>query len=430
VVDDIDNISRPRPLLIQQGATRRRAEEVVSMSSTALASSGRGAAGSASVPYIASFDSTTSSPPPSPLTYLPTTFIPHHPHVAWGWPDENTPIPAIFERTSIETVVPTKQAYVDAWTIERPLSPLMYSRIRPALIRAGQLLALSEKFFARITFAERKFFPDMHIRFLRSFFDPAYDGPIHAKEWKEFDKLLSNLPDQIRIVFSPFRRESNPNTPKGKRDPHGLAQRVSLHRQIIFLSSNYYHYFCHPDFETFEQKQVEIVLMTLAVTIVHELCHCFWFIRMSKETREGTYHRFDTWKEPYWRVEDPEREVGRAWEDWFFGGVVEMGYPLFPLDDLPSEEMLDRFDRKVFWVDRMLLFQWERVAGFEHWRGMAEKERRADDMVRRFWDEKRWEGWCEELRRREGLVLGVRRVLLEEGLNSWREWGWRGGESR
>ena len=70
------------------------------------------------------------------------------------------------------------------------------------------------------------------------------------------------------------------------------------------------------------------ILFHLAVTLVHELVHALFWERERLADQAADADRNENvnvnTEEPYFRPEDAQRELGEAWERWFFGGVLEI----------------------------------------------------------------------------------------------------------
>ncbi|KAF2831730.1 hypothetical protein CC86DRAFT_367023 [Ophiobolus disseminans] len=90
---------------------------------------------------------------------------------------------------------------------------------------------------------------------------------------------------------------------------------------------------------------------SVAVTLVHELTHVFWF-----NATERCWNCFD--EDPYWhRNEDnfgEPKEIGNSWEYWAFGSRVPVGVRLTPQGSTETTNNFQRCQWNYIWSTKQV----------------------------------------------------------------------------
>jgi hypothetical protein len=131
------------------------------------------------------------------------------------------------------------------------------------------------------------------------------------------------------------------------------------------------------------------VLFALVITIIHEMTHIFWQLRVCAELKAGLCDYTDSIKEPYWELGDPKAEKGFALKRWFWGGRARA------IDSELAESLgygreKDRVvkgskfpDETFFRVGGTIMLSRDSMAGGSE--DCPETYVRVDEMVDKFW---------------------------------------------
>jgi hypothetical protein len=351
-----------------------------------------------------------SDPDPDPVTH-------------WSFHSHSMPVPALLWPTQIETIHPTPPYtdYLKHWdTITSPISKTIYLRILPALVRAGKLLELSEPFFARVVFAERKKGVDKNGE-PWIYLDPSFKR-LAPNQLYDFDQCVRRVTQSVRVIMCPEELprsvyETRSSLHIRSREWWGLAFQVVFWRPELFihLSHRFSSFFSHPKYDQIPEKTRDNVLFALVTTILHEMAHIFWTVRVQVELACEMRDPMETRDEPYWEVSDPRAEIGEAWERWFWGAKVRtldsgraksFGCGRKEDDEVKAKGFPDEI---FFRVVGSMMMTWDPMGGEAE--DYPEKYVRADELVDKFWTDagfaeivaefearkKRWESQIQEM---------------------------------
>ena len=90
-----------------------------------------------------------------------------------------------------------------------------------------------------------------------------------------------------------------------------------------------------PDWPNLHHSKQMNILFKLAIDLVYETCHLLYWERFPNFIRPPIHpHEID--QDPYWDLSEPRKEVGTAWERWFFGMQVQP-FPSHNITDINLE---------------------------------------------------------------------------------------------
>ena len=200
-----------------------------------------------------------------------------------------------------------------------PVSSEIYDRLRPTLELATKWVIASEPFFTKVLFAEQHYDPVCEeVRWL----DPSYQTS--SSDSQTYLELLPFFQERVTICLG---RLQDKKTRERWCCTYGVtcmqyykgAFMISIQMHEAFLE-----FFSRKDWDTIDEKLKRRVWFLFAVTMLHEIAHAMMYLRMIMP-RAG--FRLPVIKELLYETGDWERELGKAWEQWMFGGLVGTRLP-------------------------------------------------------------------------------------------------------
>lgn len=193
-----------------------------------------------------------------------------------------------------------------------------YRRIRPALVLATRFIGHSRAFFDTIWGSEIDFTElpngNEHVFLLEN----SKNKEKFADMWN--DKVLDEISNfQIFLGHAPADEPENGSHAYIHYGTHPQMQAKRIRTAALHLSQDFTTFFEHPQYHEWPQQKKDRILFLLAVTIAHETMHLCWRFRWMTRIDDEPRHREE---EPCHHKDDPERELGYAWEEWAFGGLI------------------------------------------------------------------------------------------------------------
>ncbi|RVX75074.1 hypothetical protein B0A52_01351 [Exophiala mesophila] len=192
------------------------------------------------------------------------------------------------------------------------VSDEFYQRIRPALVLATRFIENSRDFYDSIWAGIQRDNGDILEE------DSHHNNPF-INMWNE--SVLDQMSNfQIYLGHHPnFDAYNSSAHIHWGVYPTTQVERIST--IALHIGQNFTTFFQHPEYQEWPQQKKNRILFLLAATLTHEVAHVCWRFRcMSIARRSKNYN--DSADEPYRHKDDPERELGFAWEDWALGGLV------------------------------------------------------------------------------------------------------------
>ena len=218
------------------------------------------------------------------------------------------------------------------------LSDIFYERLMPALRLATLMLERSMDFFCKVRYAPLSQHPEQKLHRNRrklinvDILERDYTTSDAVRARFDAEILRGSIAESICFLFQTVGRK------EGDIDPRipgwlGLTTRTVVtgeeHNYLLVSLSNYYaRCLSAPIFSSMTLEQRQTFYFHIANTLMHEFAHVVWNDRPLSETarRAGPpkNHPLDPWNvpEPIYAAEAPEVELGREWEEWFYGGKV------------------------------------------------------------------------------------------------------------
>jgi hypothetical protein len=134
-------------------------------------------------------------------------------------------------------------------------------------------------------------------------------------KWHQVMDYLSNFQiftgfnDQSDEAFGELHHAKCP-----KNAPFGKA----TYTAAMQLSNKYQTFFMHPHYATFAPERIRMMHFSLATTMVHEMAHACWALRVFEENARR--RRMPSIVEPLYDTHQNQAELGAAWEIFAFGG--------------------------------------------------------------------------------------------------------------
>ena len=224
--------------------------------------------------------------------------------------------------------------------VDKTLHTEMYERMRPGLSLATSMLNHSRDFF--ITFInsnnQRKENGKLQFKVARTGKHMVLDGMYKksnankAAHEAALDIMMDDFSDST-CFFIPTKRESEgcwglTDLSYGKKYDQNY---LSFELDFIF-----YNFFSTSQFEKAKLEERRCFYLMLAITCVHELTHALWYkhtMPVWEDERQGKRFKEFAVAEPFYAEQDPFAELGHAWENFMFAGIIS------PLQPESSEDL-------------------------------------------------------------------------------------------
>ncbi|KIW98120.1 uncharacterized protein Z519_01704 [Cladophialophora bantiana CBS 173.52] len=202
---------------------------------------------------------------------------------------------------------------VDAWLDPKlTISDLFYDRIRSALVLATRFCKYTSEFFNILLFGDIGK-------------DLCEDGKIvydYLQKLKHRSRTFPDMMDDLHNVqfFTGYHPDS----------------RTDVYASTYFgLNSKFATFFTHLHYDTFEDDVKDLMLVSLAITLVHELAHVWYALRRMEIARKGNLPLCIAMRrEPYFYGTERVPELGSSWELFAFNGMPHLNCS----DDVPYAE--------------------------------------------------------------------------------------------
>ena len=243
------------------------------------------------------------------------------------------PVATIWKRRHIRRLDSDQASMLTAHqldVVDCSIDQIAFDRMQPALRVASLLLLRFEFFFAKIYLADLKSYKDPGLfewQFLDS--DSRYE-PLQLAEWRNLVRVLHT---KIHIFMG--RHWDHPF--EGEHGFHGFAKSTLWDNleecgSDVWLNHKFLDFFSDPDFDSFPKPLVDRISLSLLVTLLHELAHAIWQLRVQKnsdEAKKGSVSSVAKIRmgEPCFSDPQPEMELGRSLEHAIFGYILEADSP-------------------------------------------------------------------------------------------------------
>lgn len=194
-----------------------------------------------------------------------------------------------------------------------------YQRIRPALVLATRFIEHSRKFLDIIWGSDigSRELPNGRTDFF--FKKNLQDEVKWAGMWN--DGVLDQISNfQIFLGHAPADQPENGSHAYIHYGTHPQTQAKKIRTAALHLSKEFTIFFEHPQYHEWPQQKKDRILFLLAVTIAHETMHLCWRFRWMTRIDQNEGHLE---AEPSHHKDNPATELGCAWEEWAFGGLIE-----------------------------------------------------------------------------------------------------------
>jgi hypothetical protein len=211
--------------------------------------------------------------------------------------------------------------YYDLEIVNEPLSQSTYNRCLPAFRLASLFLRRSAYFYHCVRNSPVWSTTGLHNRgkrYLRRK-DPSQFTDTDRTEIKGQMNALANrltLIDRLDETIDNCSALSHLADDYSEAGPTEVRYFGSIKRNLERIATANFPFFHH-------STQLRL-LFALAVDLVHELCHLlYWerFLHLTYSPPNG--HQLD--RDPYFDLSHPQKELGHAWEYYFFGMKLMIG---------------------------------------------------------------------------------------------------------
>lgn len=210
-------------------------------------------------------------------------------------------------------------SYGDFDTVQEPLPLETYNRCLPAFRLASLFLGHSHYFHYCLRNSPILATTDLHNRpkrYIQKLNPDAFTDANRATINLQLDALAKRVRFHVRPVSIPadFTALSALAEDWYTAGPHDLRYFVHLKYHMDRIGSN--------DWVNLHYSKQMNILFKLTIDLVHEIAHLLYWERYPNFRIPPTYpHEID--QDPYWDLSDRRKEVGTAWENWFFGMQVQ-----------------------------------------------------------------------------------------------------------
>ncbi|KIW82308.1 hypothetical protein Z517_05335 [Fonsecaea pedrosoi CBS 271.37] len=236
-------------------------------------------------------------------------------------PQSEGRICAIFKKSNFSRldIIRGLDSPIDTWLDPKyTIDDEFYNRIRPALVLATRFCIWTSEFFNILMFGEF-IYDDTKIKYDR------FTEPEHRP--RMFPDMMDNLHNMQ--FFTGYHRDTREDTYASTyfgTYPKDYAPQMPT--TAVQLNTKFTTFFTHYHYNTFTADVKNMVLVSLAITLVHELVHVWYNLRRLEIARLGdltlcrAMHR-----EPYFFGDEKKPELGMSWEHFTFRGMPQLHCP-------------------------------------------------------------------------------------------------------
>ncbi|EXJ75037.1 uncharacterized protein A1O5_01733 [Cladophialophora psammophila CBS 110553] len=236
-------------------------------------------------------------------------------------PDPDGEIYGIFNRSNFSRldIIRGLDRPIDAWLDPKlTISDIFYDRIRPALVLATRFCKYTSEFFNILLFGDIG-------KDIREDGKIVYD---YLQKLKHRSRTFPDLMDDLHNVqfFTGYHPDSRTDVYASTYFgvyPKNCEQQMAT--TAVQLNSKFTTFFTHLHFDTFEDDVKDLMLVSLAITLVHELAHVWYALRRFEIARKGNLPLCIAMRrEPYFYGTERVPELGSSWELFAFNGMPHL----------------------------------------------------------------------------------------------------------
>ena len=256
--------------------------------------------------------------------------VPPIAHDGFVWGQNVGKIHPLFRLTAFSNVEVYRKDAVSF--VNHPMSSTFYTAIRPALRLATILLERSRPFFMSILYADLHTVSDANEL---PELDSRYMAQLVRRDLERYEKDLDKFSQRLCVcwlkqprthrccTYTIYGAATVNHVPHIENVDDSLIYRISCIDdmwQTMMLEG-------HSEENTHESRLVGYI--GIATTLLHELAHALWYYRHRHEIMLSWQRHTDfDLQEPQYDYninQEPNDELGFAWERWMFGGELWPG---------------------------------------------------------------------------------------------------------
>ena len=198
-----------------------------------------------------------------------------------------------------------------------------YVRMRPALALATKLLYYSSGFFDTILHGdiEERAIGGKQVRMVYDSHGvvPKAGFSSELNELSNIQFFFGHSNDNYDVAFGITMSQVYPKT----QTPNMATVAIQLHNKFVT-------FFAHRHYDALPQAVKDRILVTLGITLVHELVHAWYAYKRFEIARKGGDELSSelcwnmSWNEPFFYNYERRHELGFSWEHFALGGRIDL----------------------------------------------------------------------------------------------------------